>query len=150
MWLMLHDDNCGVFLNAKGECPKCKFSPDTQLTAFQDISVSAIKAGLTLGKTYLGKFRVPIKDFKDLEASDQAVTDLDRARQIVFQAQEAMRTIHIEALQAIVGRNQNSSTRTDQSLEEQDWYDLRDLVKAIEEVQLRANSFRRQDTCSTP
>lgn len=141
MQLMFHDDSCGELLDAHGRCPKCEFSPDMQSTGFMEVNAATVKAGIVGGKTFLGQRRKPIRDLADCELS---VTDLDRARQIVAQVQEALRTIHIEALREIVGRNQNSSSRVDQSIEEQDWYDLRDLVRVFEETQFRADAFKRR------
>jgi hypothetical protein len=34
---LVHDDSCGEFLTPEGLCPKCKFYPDMQSTAFREI-----------------------------------------------------------------------------------------------------------------
>ena len=32
--VLMHDDDCGAELDARGRCPKCGFAPDMQSTAF--------------------------------------------------------------------------------------------------------------------
>ena len=56
MKLMFHDDSCGEFLDAEGKCPKCRFHPDTQSTAFRDVQ----DGELCRGRSYLGPNRVPV------------------------------------------------------------------------------------------
>ena len=34
MKVLIHDDDCGAPLDSVGKCPKCKFIPDMQSTAF--------------------------------------------------------------------------------------------------------------------
>ena len=59
--VMFHDDDCGRFLDATGECPRCKFHPDMQSTGFATVSVSYINDSIkSFGRTFLGLYRTPI------------------------------------------------------------------------------------------
>lgn len=60
MQLMFHDDDCGEFLDADGQCPKCKFHPDMQSTAFKNVSDSEVQALKGQGRTLLGQNRKPV------------------------------------------------------------------------------------------
>lgn len=61
MKLMLHDDDCGIFLDAEGECPACGFHPDMQSTGFAEVPDEAVKRNMAGGRTYLGVGRKPIR-----------------------------------------------------------------------------------------
>lgn len=58
--IMLHDDDCGEFLDHDGMCPRCKFHPDGQSTAFQDVSEDKVLHLISQGRTLLGRGRTPI------------------------------------------------------------------------------------------
>lgn len=58
MKVMFHDDDCGEALDGDGLCPKCRFHPDMQSTAFREATQSE---RLTPGRTLLGKFRKVLK-----------------------------------------------------------------------------------------
>jgi hypothetical protein len=58
MMVMFHDDDCGELLDGDGECPKCKFHPDGQSVAFQEVDDVLLRDGIErVGRTYLGKYR---------------------------------------------------------------------------------------------
>lgn len=58
--LMFHDDSCGELLNADGLCPKCKFHPDMQSTAFRNVSEEELSPLRAVGRTFLGKNRTEV------------------------------------------------------------------------------------------
>jgi hypothetical protein len=60
MQVMIHDDDCGEYLDKDGKCPKCLFHPDCQSTAFVDVEYADIKTYLKQGNTMLGLYRKPI------------------------------------------------------------------------------------------
>lgn len=59
MKLMFHDDDCGELLDDEGKCPKCKFHPDMQSTAFRDVSDSEFAKLKAEQRTMLGLDRKP-------------------------------------------------------------------------------------------
>ncbi len=61
MMLMFHDDSCGELLNAEGECPKCKFSPDMQSTGFREVDGSEMIVKREGGATFMGLHRAPVR-----------------------------------------------------------------------------------------
>lgn len=60
MKLMYHDDDCGELLNQSGECPKCRYHPDMQSTAFREVPDDVVADLTRKGWTFLGLRRVPV------------------------------------------------------------------------------------------
>lgn len=60
MWVMYHDDSCGVPLDQEGCCPSCGFHPDMQSTGFTEIQNKDVLAQVLTGRTFLGQYRSPI------------------------------------------------------------------------------------------
>ena len=60
MLLMFHDDNCGEFLDKDGQCPKCRYHPDMQSTAFRELSNDEVTRRLLTGETFFGEHRKPV------------------------------------------------------------------------------------------
>jgi hypothetical protein len=58
--VMYHDDDCGELLDKEGMCPKCKFHPDMQSTAFTELTDTHVSFLLSLCRTLLGQYRTPI------------------------------------------------------------------------------------------
>jgi hypothetical protein len=58
--VMIHDDDCGEYLDKEGMCPKCKFHPDMQSTCFKNIDYKELVALIKNGKTFLGIYRTQI------------------------------------------------------------------------------------------
>lgn len=46
--VMYHDDSCGELLDKEGMCPKCKYHPDMQSTAFTELTTGEIAFHLTM------------------------------------------------------------------------------------------------------
>lgn len=63
---MFHDDDCGELLDLDGKCLKCKFYPDTQSTAFKEVSTELLSKQIKNGKTFLGLYRKQIVKESDL------------------------------------------------------------------------------------
>ena len=63
--VMVHDDDCGEYLTRKGQCPKCKFHPDMQSTAFTSIEYDELQALIYRGRSFLGINRTPIEGGMD-------------------------------------------------------------------------------------
>lgn len=60
MLLMFHDDDCGELLDSEGKCPKCKFHPDGQSTAFREVLDAELSTLRRDGRSFLGKYRTPV------------------------------------------------------------------------------------------
>lgn len=60
MDLMFHDDDCGELLDQDGRCPKCKFHPDMQSTAFKEVPDEEVRRLKADGRTMLGPQRQPV------------------------------------------------------------------------------------------
>lgn len=54
MMLMFHDDDCGELLDHEGLCPKCRFHPDMQSTAFKEVPDAEVQRQLQEGRKFLG------------------------------------------------------------------------------------------------
>ncbi len=59
--LMFHDDSCGELLDSEGMCPKCKFYPDMQSTAFREVSDEELRSLRAPSRTFLGLYREKIQ-----------------------------------------------------------------------------------------
>ena len=60
MKLMYHDDDCGELLDRDGRCPKCKFHPDMQSTAFREVTDAELNGLRGNGRSFLGLNRMPV------------------------------------------------------------------------------------------
>lgn len=60
MQIMIHDDDCGEYLDKNGMCPKCKFHPDLQSLALVETDINTIERYLSAGFTMMGLYRRPI------------------------------------------------------------------------------------------
>lgn len=60
MKLMIHDDDCGAFVDQFGRCHRCRFYPDMQSTGFVDVSDDELENLRLAGRTFLTLGRLPV------------------------------------------------------------------------------------------
>lgn len=58
--LMIHDDDCGAFLDRFGRCHRCRFYPDMQSTALVAVGDAELESLRLTGRTHLAAGRLPV------------------------------------------------------------------------------------------
>lgn len=79
--VFIHDDSCGMFLDADGDCPVCRIHPDTQSTALVQIHEGVLDKLRSEGRTLLGPRRIPIGTVRSGLSTVVSVVDRRRRKE---------------------------------------------------------------------